>query len=169
MSITYKFDFDDAYCETLIEHYYRQLPWLLHLRVQFSILMGVFAVAWLVFRGKEASWIEVLAVVASAVAGVLGCVFVVKRGILAKLKSKRDFGLETIITISDLGLIASGGSFKNKHDWSAYPRAVRFADGILLRRPGVIRWLPDKALQNSCLPEQATKLVSSKTSLRHLG
>lgn len=155
------------YCETLIEHYYRQLPWLLHLRVQFSILMGIFAIAFLAFRGMEASWIEVLAVVALAVGGMLGCVFVVKRGILAKLKSKRDYGLATIFTISDRGLIASGGSFKNEHDWSAYPRAVRFSDGILLRRPGVIRWLPDNALENS-LPAQATTLVSSKTSLRLL-
>lgn len=148
MNFTYKFIFDTAYSEVLIERYYRQLPWILHLRVQFSIVFALCAAAWLILQWPDISWVAMLTVPALAVVGMLGCVHIVQWGILMKIKGKRDFGLEAIITMSEQGLNASGGSFKNDRDWSAYQRSVRFPDGILLRRPGVIRWLPDTALQD---------------------
>jgi len=49
MEVTYKFSVDAAYYRTLIGRYYRQRPFLFHLRVQFGflalIITGAFVLA----------------------------------------------------------------------------------------------------------------------------
>jgi hypothetical protein len=68
--------------------------------------------------------------------------------------------------VSSEGLFASGPHVQGKWNWPAYP-AVRYSDGILLLRCGVIRWLPDSALLVGT-PTDATAVARSKSVLREL-
>ena len=65
------------------------------------------------------------------------------------------------------GLVGSGRHVEGKWAWAAYPRAVRYPDGIMLLRTGVIRWLPDSALTVGS-PVDATTLARSNSALREL-
>lgn len=69
--------------------------------------------------------------------------------------------------MSEAGLGASGPHVQGKWDWAAYPSAVRYPDGIMLIRRGVIRWLPDSALLVGT-PEEATALARARSALREL-
>jgi len=86
---------------------------------------------------------------------------------MRKLKKSREFGKEVTLIVSDGGLEASGPNGRSSVKWSAYPRSVRYADGILLTRGSAIRWLPNSALAEGTLPE-VLALVESKTQMRTL-
>jgi hypothetical protein len=90
-----------------------------------------------------------------------------KWSVYRRLRHRADFGRETTVTMSAGGLVASGAHAEGNWNWAAYPRAVRFSDGIMLLRRGVIRWLPDSALVVGT-PTDATALTRSKSALREL-
>ena len=166
MNITYKFTVDATYYRTLIDRFYRQRPLPLRLTSQFGILgliLGItflwFAPALVRFKG----WIA-LAIVALV---FFGGVALTKWSIYRRLKRRADFGTEAILTMSGAGLVGSGAKSTGEWSWAAFPRAVRYADGIMLLRRGVIRWLPDSALMAGT-PADATALVRSKSALREL-
>ena len=166
MQVTYKFSVDAAYYRTLIERYYRQRPLLLHLRVQFGLLALIITAAFVLGLDSppEAKWFIGLA------AGALtffGGVTATKWGIFQRFRYRGDFGTEVTITMSGDGLIASGHHVQGKWAWAAYPRAVRYSDGIMLLRAGVIRWLPDSAVTLG-RPDDATALARSNSALRVL-
>lgn len=107
-------------------------------------------------------------VVTTFVAAVLvmfGLVALTKWSILRRYKGRADFGGEATITLSEDGIVGIGRYVEGKWQWGAYPRAVRFSDGILLLRTGVVRWLPDAAIQVGTV-EDVTKLVGTKSALR---
>jgi hypothetical protein len=87
---------------------------------------------------------------------------------LLKLRKSREFGKEVTIALSEAGLEASGSNGHSVVKWNAYPRSVRYSDGILLARGGSIRWLPDSALEEGSI-EEAIALVRAKTSFRSIG
>src|SRR5262249_41788342 len=96
---------------------------------------------------------------------IIGFTFLVRFSIMMKLRKSREFGKEVTIALSDGGLEASGPNGRSSVKWSAYPRAVRFSDGLLLTRGGAIRWLPNSALREGSLQE-VLALVQAKTTLR---
>ena len=100
-----------------------------------------------------------------AVVLTVGMVAVTKIGVLYRFKRRADFGAEVVVTVSEAGIASSGRHAQGSWGWQAYPRSVRYPDGILLLRRGVIRWLPDAALQNGTAAD-ATALVKSKTVLK---
>jgi hypothetical protein len=55
----------------------------------------------------------------------------------------RDNSFE--LTVSEDGVVASGLASEVKLDWSAFTKARRFEDGLLLFRGPQIYWLPDIA------------------------
>jgi hypothetical protein len=91
-----------------------------------------------------------------------------KISILYRFKRRADFGAEVIVTVAKDAITSSGRHAQGKWGWQAYPRSVRYPDGILLMRRGVIRWLPDAALQEGT-PTDATALVQSKTVMKEVG
>jgi hypothetical protein len=164
--LVYKFRADAGYYRTIIDRYYGQRPFLFRLPVQYGIvsLVGVGFILW---STDSLSRTAVGIAMITAVLLMLGMVALTKLGILHRFKRRADFGAEEVVTVSENGIAASGHHAQGKWEWPAYPRSVRYPDGILLLRRGVIRWLPDAALQDGT-PADATALVKSKTVLKEL-
>ena len=168
MNITYKLKPDSNYFRTVVDRYYQQKPLILHLHVQFGLLaaLPLLVLAYgLITRALWASGAVVGTIIFVAVCA--RSVYLTKALILKRLLKSKDFGLDTTITISVEGLTTSNSRVQSKIEWSAYPRSVRYSDGILLLRARAIRWLPDSALLDSS-PELATSLVQSKTNFRRV-
>ncbi|MDB6158159.1 MAG: hypothetical protein JWO04_1865 [Gammaproteobacteria bacterium] len=166
MEIVYKFRADTAYYRAVIDRYYSQRPLLLRLPVQYGIF-SLIAIGFFLWSTDLPSPEAVAIAAIIAVAIVAGLVFLTKMSILYRFKNRAEFGADAAVSISEEGVSASSHHVQGKWEWAAYPRSARFSDGILLLRAGVIRWLPDSAIQNST-PEAATALVGSKTELRHV-
>ncbi|MEO7149565.1 MAG: hypothetical protein ABIY40_06495 [Rhodanobacteraceae bacterium] len=165
MSITYKLIIDSNYFRTVIARYHRQRPFVLWLPVQFEILAAPFAGA--LFWGTRGSWKENVSMLALAAAGGIAGVFITKWAILKRMMGNARAGEVVTVIMSQDRISATGEHVRGEWDWAAYPRAVRFRDGILLLRRGVIRWLPDSTIQNGT-PDEATDLVAGKTTLRRI-
>ena len=53
-------------------------------------------------------------------------------GIFQRFRYRADFGTDVTVTMSADGLVGSGRHVEGKWVWAAYPRAVRYLDGIML-------------------------------------
>ena len=96
----------------------------------------------------------------------LGFVQLTKWGIVQRFRSNSDFDGEVMTVLSEEGIEARGRYSQSTIGWAAYPSAARFSDGILLIKPGAIRWLPDNAIQSGT-SQDATSLVEAHTKVRH--
>jgi hypothetical protein len=164
MEIVYKYRVDAGHYKTIINRYYSQRPLLLRLPVQYGIF-AILLIGLFLWKANSVSPVLIAIVLLAALMIVLGLVALTKLAILYRFKRRADFGAEATVTISDAGIASSGRHMEGKWDWRAFPRSVRYPDGILLLRAGVIRWLPDAAIQNGA-PEAATALVRSHSELR---
>jgi hypothetical protein len=164
MTVTYKFRIDADYYRDLIDRYYQQRPLIFRLQVQFGFAALVSIV--LVAFGFVAPTVNV-AIVAATMAGLVyfGGIAVTRWGIFQRFRYRADFGTEVTVTMSDTGLTAAGLHSEGKWVWGAYPSAARFGDGVMLLRPGLIRWLPDSALIVGTRDE-ATTLVGNNSKIR---
>jgi hypothetical protein len=165
--LVYKFSADAAYYKTIIDRYYRQRAFLLRLPVQYGIVSLAIVGAFLGFKGsftRTGVGIGILVVVLLTA----GMVALTKIGVLYRFKRRADFGAEVIMTVAKDAITSSGRHAEGKWGWQAYPHSVRYPDGILLMRRGVIRWLPDVALQEGT-PADATALVKSQTVMKQVG
>ena len=169
VALRYQYLFDAAYCKTVIARFYRQRPFYLRLHYQFAAIALLIVLAWFSTQASPAHASRTT-FIALCVTGalILGFIFLVRFAIMLKLRKSREFGKQVTVTLSDEGLDASGSNGRSAIKWSAYPRAVRYTDGILLARGGAIRWLPDSALQEGTAQE-ATALIRAKTNLRSIG
>ncbi len=169
MTITYKLLLDKRFYRVAVNRYYKQRSMLRKLPLQFLFVLilsfGVWAYAW----KPHAEWLKIAGwgFLYIAVLWVFWFFFT-KWSILNRFKRRADFNTETTVSLSDDGISVGGRHAKSESEWTAYPRAVRFSDGILLVRKGVIRWLPDSAIQEGTA-QDATALVESKTELRRIG
>ena len=166
MDVTYKFRADAAYYRTLIDRYYQQRPFLLSLTAQFGLLALIVAG---IFLASVVAPIEIKVGIALIIAASVLFVGIALRkwSLYQRLKQRADFGAEATVTMSVHGLVASGAHSEGRWNWASFPRAVRYRDGIMLLRRGVIRWLPDSALVVGT-PADATALARSKSALREL-
>lgn len=166
MDVTYNFTLDAPYYRTLIDRYYQQRPFPLRLKTQFGVLALIFAG---IFLSAVTATLRFKVGIALIIAALVffGGVALTKWGVYQRLSHRADFGTEAKVTMSEVGLIGSGAHAEGKWSWAAYPRAVRYSDGIMLLRRGVIRWLPDSALVAGT-PSDATALARSKSALRDL-
>jgi hypothetical protein len=165
MKIEYKWQYDVNYYAAVVDRYYQQLPFFLHLPSQFTLLwlLGVIMFSWATGEAFRdfAGW----AVLIGAI-GIPAGVVLTKLGIRLKYRLRRrsGFGSETSYSMAETGITITGtgqGTFA----WSVYSRAVRFPDGIFLVRKGAVRWLPDAALKSGTVKE-AMVLVSSQLPTR---
>jgi hypothetical protein len=166
MEIIYKFPADAFYYRTTMDRYYRQRPLLLRLPFQYGIFSLV-ALCLFLSAQDSLSLTTVAAAGIAATAVMLALVALTKWGILQRFKGRSEFGTENTITVSEGGISAAGLHIQGTWEWPAYPRAVRYSDGILLLRAGVIRWLPDASIQVGDAGS-ATALIGSKTALRSI-
>jgi hypothetical protein len=167
MALRYKYVFDTAYCKAVISRFHRQRPFYLRLHYQFAAIAVVVLLAWFSTLAVPHSRSALLISACVTGAVILGFVFLVRATAMMKLRGTKEFGKEVTIALSDAGLEAAGPNGHSSVKWSAYPHSVRFSDGILLRRGGAIRWLPDAALEEGSV-QDALALIRSKTKLRCL-
>jgi hypothetical protein len=166
MDVTYKFRADAAYYRTLIDRYYQQRRFPFSLTAQFGLLALIIAGAFLSTVAAPIGFKVGFALIIAALV-FFGGIALTKWSVYRRLKHRADFGAEATVTMSAGGLAASGAHSEGKWNWAAYPRAVRYSDGIMLLRRGVIRWLPDSALVVGT-PADASALTRSKSALREL-
>jgi hypothetical protein len=166
MDVTYKIRADPAHYHALIDRYYRQRPFFLKLPVQFGLLAAFAAWAFITFIIAPIEIKVAIALIMGALV-IIGGVGFTKWAIYQRFLARAEFGAEMTVTMSERGLSASGPHAQSNWDWAAYPDAVRYPDGILLMRRGVIRWLPDSALVVGT-PEDVIALARSKSVLREL-
>ena len=167
MSIEYHVKGDADYFRTVRDRYYRQRPFLLRLTSQFSILGACLILPWVYAWVTETPWKDGAKFGIPVGIGVaIGSLYLTKALILARLTG-RGKNSEGTVTLSEDGVTGRGQRGQTLQFWTSYPRAVRFFDGILLLRGGVIRWLPDSALRQGTA-EEATALVAAKTQLRRI-
>ncbi len=165
VTIDYKWHYDANYYATVVDRYYRQLPFVLHLPSQFTLLwmLGILLFSWTTGEALRefGGWALLIGAIAIPV-----CVVLSKQGIRLKyrLRSRSGFGTETSYRMAETGVTIIG-SGQGTFAWSVYSRAVRFSDGLLLVRKGGIRWLPDTALQSGTA-EEATAFVRARMPMR---
>jgi len=166
MEVTYNIGINESYYRTLIDRYYQQRPLVFRLPIQFGILAVGSATA---FGFGIVAPVVPRVVFALVIAALVffGGIAITKWGIFQRFRYRAEFGAMASITMSETGLSASGPDIQGKWAWAAYPNAVRYADGIMLLRRGVIRWLPDSALLVGT-PEDATAIARSSSSLREI-
>jgi hypothetical protein len=164
MAIRYQWHGDGRYYSTVVDRYYAQAPLLLRLRSQAIVL-------WIVITGPLLL-IDDLDLKAKAIWLVLATAFaftfapLIRWGIILKYRLRPSFGSETTFVMNANEVVVAGvgaGHFP----WTVYQRAVRFSDGILLIRPGAIRWLPDTALTEGTVSD-TLEIVRQKIPLRDL-
>ena len=165
--LVYKFRADSGYYKTIIDRYYRQRAFLLRPPVQYAIFSLAIVGAFLGFKGLFTRTAVGLGMVVVALL-TAGMVALTKASVFYRFKRRADFGADVIMTVSKESISSSGRHAEGKWGWQAYPQSVRYPDGILLLRRGVIRWLPDSALQEGT-PADATALVKAKTVMKALG
>jgi hypothetical protein len=161
VAIDYRWRYDARYYAAVVDRYYRQLPSVLHLSSQFTLLwlLGVLLFSWVTGESiKEfAGWALLIGAVA-----IPSLVVLTKLGIRLKyrLRARSGFGTETSYSMAETGVTITGtgqGTFA----WSVYSRAIRFSDSLLLMRKGAVRWLPDTALESGSVVE-ATALADHR-------
>ncbi len=165
--ISYRWRYDTRYYRVAMDRYYRQRPWVLHLWVQFALL-------WLLSIGISTALgggIDKRSIIWWVLGGVVGVpllVSITKQGVMLKYRLRKSFGSEASYSMTEAGVAIHGASLGGSYPWSAYSRAVRFSDGILLLRAGIMRWLPDESLSEGTATA-ATALVESHLPMRRLG
>jgi hypothetical protein len=169
VTLRYRYLFNAAYCKTVISRFYRQRPFYLRLHYQFAAIALILLVAWFSTQpnAEHSSRAPFVALCVTG-AAIFGFMLLVRFAIMFKLRKSREFGKEVSIALTGEGLEASGSNGRSSVKWSAYPRSVRYSDGILLTRGGAIRWLPHSALEEGTVQE-VIDLVRANTNLRSIG
>jgi hypothetical protein len=147
MVIVYRWRYDTTYYRAVTDRYYRQVPFVLRLPTQFTLLwLLIVAVCWHISDIAPTEFV-VWALLTGAVAMPV-FVFLTKKTIFLKYRVRPSFDSEACYTLLD-----SGGTIQQKagaasFQWTMYRLAVRFSDGILLKR--LIRghpMAPDQSLE----------------------
>ena len=165
MDVVYQLELNADYCRQLIERYYQQRPLLVRPISQFALLFVILVVA-----GVYGAAAGNRSGVGSVLIGLLVCLggySIVNWAVFNRLRARADFGSKFEVTLANDGITAKGAHVNSHWQWAAYPQAARFADGLLLQRPGVIRWLPDTGLVRGTADE-ATELVAAMCKLRNV-
>jgi len=144
MAITYRFRFTDEFLVAAMLKYRSQLWW----RRPFQGLKWVLALALAgLFALCVAYQLRWPALAFAAVLGALVLGWPIDKALLLWRFRKspfRDDDLE--FTLSDVGVLTVGKTSEIRLAWSAYTKARRFNDGLLLfQGPHLFNWLPDTA------------------------
>lgn len=164
MSVVYRLRMDAAYYRAVLARFDRNRRLVARLSVRFALLGLLAGAAYWMRSGQsgQSAWIG------SALAGLLvgvGGSVIMKLLFMRRFRKRADFGTEVRVTLAPSGIAAAGAHTQGSWAWSAFPHAVRFRDGMLLYRGGIIRWLPDAAIESGTLQE-ALELVAAKSKLR---
>lgn len=164
MEIRYKWRADEKFYSTVVDRYYAQVALPFRLRSQ-AILAWIalnFPLLLIEDVDLQSKIIWFVAVTVFAI------VFepLIRWAIIFKYRLRPSFGSESTFSMNETGVTLTGAG-AGIYPWTVYRRAVRFSDGILLTRPGALRWLPDSALTAGTAGE-AEAFIRRKMPLRVL-
>lgn len=171
MGVTYRLVADLTYLQTALARFRTQRPKRILRWLYGPMIMALLVGAWAYAAYIDSPWTFAVkfsaigSIVGGLIGGLIGAiagrVFTRRRLVRA---ARPD---ETITTkLDESGVALTGPQSTATIQWSAYERAVRFPDGIVLLQGRVMmRWLPDVGLVEGT-PQQATDLVQSKVPLR---
>jgi hypothetical protein len=166
MDIKYQYLCDTAYFRVVIDRQYQQGPWLLRPSIQFGLIGVGGAIFFLSLWGMSDPNLVLLSVVICSVLAASG-IWATKFCLMLKFRRRKGFGTEAVTLLNEAGVGVGNAEHHTVVAWSTYPRAVRFHDGILLKRQGAIRWLPDSAITFGSVKD-AIAPVTSSTLLRSI-
>jgi hypothetical protein len=166
-NVHYQWTYNVMYYSTLVDRYYKQLPLIRRLAIQYTIMWLVGIVLFSFAIGTPNLEFAGWALLVGAF-GVPGLVFLTKQGIILKYRLRPSFGTDADYIASETGFTIHQKSLNGAYPWTTYSRAVRFSDGILLLKAGAIRWLPDSALKRGTVDESMA-IIRSHLPIRLLG
>ncbi|GAA6142609.1 YcxB family protein [Hydrogenophaga sp. 5NK40-0174] len=160
MQAEYRFEFSEDHLLTSLLRYRQQIWWRRLFLALKWVLAAAFAIPMLVaiYMGVP------------ALAGLFGAVlFALVLGwpidawlIRRRFRNSPYHGDNIVLSLSDGGVRIVGRSSDSQIAWSAFTKARRFRDGVLLfQGPGMFNWLPDSAALEPTTLEVAQKLVRS--------
>lgn len=169
MKISYSFVTDWDFYRIAFAHQLRQRPGRLRNIIISTGVIAVFIYAWTIGRSTSATWTPIAA--CGAIGGLVGGVTAhLLTRITTPMRIKRlpNYGGTVTVVLDDVDLHADEAGAQITLVWPAFTHVTRFADGLLLTRGRVSRWLPDAALQSGT-PHEALALVQSKSEVGFVG
>src|SRR5260221_10181031 len=167
---TYRVSFDTPYVNTVITRYYQQRPLLLRPKGQAIALAAAFLLLGLYASLIADSADSARVAAATVLFGAALATFVpllTRKGLLLRFKMNRSFGKDFVMRVSDRGIEIESEAWRKSTEWATYEKAVRYDDGLMLLRRGVINWLPDFGLIGAA-PIDVLGLVSTKVRTRSI-
>jgi hypothetical protein len=158
MSAEYRLRFSHDYLVTSVLRYRQQVPWrrpfigvkwLLALPVAALVVLSIY------------SELYALGAVFTAVLTSLVLGWPIDKWLLRRRLRKSPFNdRDLVFTLSDAGVHLEGGIVDTRLTWSAYTKARRFTDGLLLfHGPHTFNWLPDAAAIDPGVPAIAQQMA----------
>jgi hypothetical protein len=128
--------------------------------------MGIVLIAALLFVPIDGSRVGLILMSALLYAAMAACgLAIIRAMVYQKFRYAAYFGQDSITTLTDEGVRVSVLSRENLTAWPKYKSAVRYADGIMLLRNGVIWWLPDLSLATGA-PQDVVLFVGKRMLVR---
>jgi hypothetical protein len=127
MVIVYRWRYDATYYKTVTDRYYRQLPFVLHLPTQFTLLWLLIVAGCWYFTNIALTELVVWALVIGAIA-IPSSVLLTKKAIFLKYRVRPSFDSEACYSLSD-----SGGTIQQHVGETRFPWSTR-ASGTLSGR-----------------------------------
>ncbi len=173
MSLTYEIVVDFPYLQAALARFRKQRPKRVRQWISLVVTLVVIVGAWGYAAYTHAPWEFVVRLGAiCGVGGMLGGGLIA--AMFARIYARRRLqqaaqAYETsTVVMHEGGLTFTSPNATANVKWSAYERAVRFPDGIMLLKGRVTsRWLPDKSLKEGT-SQQATDLVASKLPIQSM-
>ncbi len=164
---TYSLTLDESYFRALIARYYQQRSFLFKPEWQAAIAGAVLLAALLFVPvdGNRATFVFLMALLYAVAA--LGGVAAIRVLVYQKFRYTSYFGRDSTTTLTDEGVKVGMSSGSSLTAWSKYHSAVRYPDGIMLLRRGVIWWLPDRSLAAGTA-QDVVQFVSKRTRMRNV-
>jgi hypothetical protein len=158
MPARYKITLSDEFIAAANHHYLRQHAWRRHVLGIKGAAVFALLVTGAVLAAAAGSW---LLVPLAALVGTLFPGFAIDRWIQRRRFRKSPYyNDEIFLTLSDDGVHGTGRTSELRLAWSAFTRARRFSDGLLLLQgPQLMNWLPNGAATESTSVEEAVRLV----------
>ena len=112
--IEYRWRYDADYYATLIERYYRQLPLILQLPTQFTVVWLVGLVVFSAATGESLREFGGWALLIGAI-GIPASVLLTKKAILLKYRIRPSFGSEASYSMSETGITIHAKSLQGTY------------------------------------------------------
>lgn len=163
MNAIYRITYDEQYCRALLRRTHQQRPFLLRPDVMILGQLPFTAIVlWLVLR-KDPEAFSIMAWMLASMTLVVVLEWVFLRPVQLR-RLMRRIGDVVTYRLDEDSVEVNGPNAEAKLKWAAFPKNVRYRDGLVLKAAGAVWWLPDSALSGATV-EQVVQVVKSRSTL----